>query len=157
MPRFEHVARRWRRMRLDRAETLIEVLVTVAILGVSMVAITGGISTSIITSDIHHKQAVAGTVLVNFAEAVELAPYVTCPSARTTYVTATLIGATPPSGYTLAIVSTTANPFEYSNTSGTFASSCPVGGDGGLQRMWLQVSSNDGRDVETVQLVKRIP
>ena len=62
--------RRWRRLCLergDRGDTLIEVLVAVSILGIAMVAITGGMATSIIVSDVHHKESVSGTALANFA------------------------------------------------------------------------------------------
>jgi prepilin-type N-terminal cleavage/methylation domain-containing protein len=163
MTRLKHNAGGWRRLRLDRlrgdrGDTLVEVMVTISILGIAMVAITGGMATSIVTSDIHHKQAVSGMVLTNFAEAVQAAPYVACPAAApASYATATVTGTVVPSGYTTAIVSTTAMPFEYAS-GGTppFQSGCP-GTDQGAQRIWLSASSNDGRDVETVQIVKRTP
>jgi prepilin-type N-terminal cleavage/methylation domain-containing protein len=155
--------RRWRRLCLgrgDRGDTLIEVLVAVSILGVAMIAVTGGMATSIIVSDIHHKESVSGTALANFAEALQAAPYVAavCPLAvPASYATATVSGTAIPGGYTATILNTTAKPFDYWNaTTLQFQSTCPAT-DGGAQRLWLQVSSSDGRAVETVQLVKRKP
>lgn len=48
--------------------SLIEVLVTVVILGVAFVTIIGGMTVSIAGSDIHRKQATSQTVLRNLAE-----------------------------------------------------------------------------------------
>jgi prepilin-type N-terminal cleavage/methylation domain-containing protein len=158
MPRPRSAARRWCRLGADRGETLIEVLVTVSILGIAMVAITGGMATSIVISDIHDKQAVSGTGLANFAEAVQGALYAACPSAGpASYATATVSGTVTPTGYTSSVLNTTAKPFEYWNaTTLQFQSTCPAT-DGGAQRMWLQVASADRRGLETVQLVKRAP
>jgi type II secretory pathway pseudopilin PulG len=152
--------RRGRRLCLERGDTLIEVLVTVSILGIAMVAIIGGMATSIIVSDVHHKQSVSGTVLANFAEALQSTPYVAavCPLAvPASYASATVSGTAIPEGYTGAVLNTAAKPFDYWNaTTLQFQSTCPAT-DGGAQRLWLQVSSNDGRAVEVVQLVKRKP
>ena len=69
----------------------------------------------------------------------------------------TVSGTAIPGGYTATILNTTAKPFDYWNAPTLqFQSTCPAT-DGGAQRLWLQVSSNDGRAVETVQLVKRKP
>ena len=156
-------ARRWRRLCLrkgDRGDTLIEVLVAVSILGAAMIAITGGMATSIIISDVHHKESVSGTALANFAEALQSTPYVAavCPLAvPASYASATVSGTAIPEGYTGAVLNTAAKPFDYWNaTTLQFEATCPAT-DGGAQRLWLQVSSSDGRAVETVQLVKRKP
>jgi Tfp pilus assembly protein PilV len=156
-------ARRWRRLCLrkgDRGDTLIEVLVAVSILGAAMIAIVGGMATSIVISDVHHKESVSGTALANFAEALQSTPYVAavCPLAVPAgYTTATVSGTAIPGGYTATILNTTAKPFDYWNAATLqFQSTCPAT-DGGAQRLWLQVSSSDGRAVETVQLVKRKP
>lgn len=55
----------------DTGESLIELIIAVAIMGITVVAIVGGIATTILMSDIHRKQATAGAYLRNYAEAVE--------------------------------------------------------------------------------------
>jgi type II secretory pathway pseudopilin PulG len=55
----------------DEGETLVELLMAVAIMGIAVVAIVGGIATTILMSDVHRKQATAGAYVRNYAEAVE--------------------------------------------------------------------------------------
>jgi hypothetical protein len=47
----------------DRGETLLEVLIAVVIIGVAIVAIIGGLVTSVLMSDVHRKQATAGSAV----------------------------------------------------------------------------------------------
>lgn len=54
----------------DDGETLIELIIAVAIMGITVVAIVGGFATSILMSDIHRKQATVGAYVRNYAEAV---------------------------------------------------------------------------------------
>jgi type II secretory pathway pseudopilin PulG len=56
---------------LDRGETLVELLVAVMILGVTVVALIGGLTTSILLSDTHRKLAMAGAQARAFAEAIQ--------------------------------------------------------------------------------------
>ena len=130
----------------DRGETLIELLVTVVIMGVAVVALVGGIATSIRMSDIHRKEATAGTAVRDYAEAIENAvaggAYVSC-AAKTSYVT----GYTPPSGYTASITGV-------AYWSGT-AWQPTCGTDTGLQQLTVRVASNDNRAAEQVVIVVR--
>ena len=64
-----------RRPRDQAGLTLIEVLVTVAILGIAFVTVVGGMAVSIAGSDLHRKQATSQTVLRNLAEFVKRVPY----------------------------------------------------------------------------------
>jgi type II secretory pathway pseudopilin PulG len=57
----------------DRGETLLELLVSVLIMGVAVVALVGGLGTAIRVSDIHRKQANAGAYVRSYAEAIETA------------------------------------------------------------------------------------
>jgi type II secretory pathway pseudopilin PulG len=54
----------------DEGETLLELMIAVAIMGIAVVAVVGGVATSILMSDIHRKQATAGAYVRNYAEAV---------------------------------------------------------------------------------------
>jgi type II secretory pathway pseudopilin PulG len=55
----------------ERGESLLEVLIAVAIMGVAVVAIMAGLTTSVLMSDIHRKQSTAGAYVRDFAEATE--------------------------------------------------------------------------------------
>lgn len=60
-----------RRSRDERGETLVELLVSLAILGVAAVAILAGVFTSVKTSEIHKNEATGGAYVRSFAEAVQ--------------------------------------------------------------------------------------
>src|SRR5690242_18594048 len=75
------------RLRSERGDTLVEILVAVIIMAIAVVAVTAGVAVSIRMSDIHRKQAQAGAFIRDFAEAVENAiqasptAYVPCAAA----------------------------------------------------------------------------
>ena len=127
--------------------TLVELLVTVAILGVMFVVFTGGTASSILGSDIHRKQAAAEAVLRSFAEAVKAEPYDQCADG-TALSSAT--GGAPPAGYTKATPAVKA-------WNGAAFVDCPTADTQGLQLVSLEVRSDDGRAVETVDVLKRRP
>lgn len=84
----------------EAGETLAEVLVAVAILGIAVAALLGGIGASATGSDVHRKQATAETVLRGYAEAIEAASFdgSGCNNAATSYQ-ASALGFASPSGY----------------------------------------------------------
>jgi type II secretory pathway pseudopilin PulG len=91
--------------RSDRGETLAEVLVAVAILGIAISALLAGIGASATGSDVHRKQAQGEVVLRAYAEAVENASFVaSCASAATSYKSAATAAYASPSGYTALTV-----------------------------------------------------
>lgn len=55
----------------DRGETLVEVLVTVVILGLAGVAVMAGLATSVEASDIHRQATTSGSYVKNYAEAIQ--------------------------------------------------------------------------------------
>jgi type II secretory pathway pseudopilin PulG len=137
----------------DRGETLLELIVAVVIMGIAVVAIVGGITTSVLLSDMHRKQATAGGAVRNYGEAVEKyvasTGYVNCASSGS-YAPGT-VGFTAPSGYVAS-----ANPVRYWNdTSRAFSTSCAT--DGGVQAVALQVRSSDNRATETLTVMIRKP
>ncbi len=150
----------------EAGESLVELLVTITILGVAMVAVLGSIWTSIRVADYHRKTTTADVVLRNFAEEMQqntgTYQYVQC---------ATLTGAgaypaySPPAPNTsyaakitkieyLTGYSGSDQPTWQDSTAG-----CPSGGDKGAQRLTLRadgpITDPAVRGVETVMIIKR--
>ncbi|HVV37189.1 MAG TPA: type II secretion system protein [Acidimicrobiales bacterium] len=69
-----------RRRSRDSGFTLIEVLVTVAIVGIAFVVFVAGMGIAITSADLHRQLATGQASIRNFAEAVKAAPYVDCAS-----------------------------------------------------------------------------
>jgi Tfp pilus assembly protein PilV len=138
----------------ERGETLIELLVTVLIMGVVIVAVVGGIATSILMSDIHRKQATAGAYLRNYAEALQSAvaggAYIACANPDG-HDYATPTGFVVPAGYAATVV---AGTLKYWNGTG-WQSTCTT--DTGLQQLTIQVASADTRASERLMVVIRKP
>jgi type II secretory pathway pseudopilin PulG len=68
-------------MRDERGETLVETLMTVAILGIAVLGLIGGLVMAVRASDQHHKEADGNAVLTAAAESVvdnNRNPYQTC-------------------------------------------------------------------------------
>lgn len=135
----------------DRGESLLELVIAVVIMGVAVVAIVGGLATSIMVSDIHRKQATAGAYARDYAETIEAwvaaGHYDGGPAPD--YAPA-IVGFTPPTGFTASVRSVTCW-----NTGGSNWHSC--GTDVGLEQVTVQVLSGDGRAAEQVVLVLRRP
>jgi type II secretory pathway pseudopilin PulG len=138
----------------DRGETLVELVMAVAILGTAVVALVGGIGTSVLLSDVHRKQATAGAVVRTYAEAIEgvvdASPtgYTGCarPSA---YASPT--GFAAPDGYAATVTSVT----YWDQKSSSFVPGCAT--DSGLQMVSLSVSSTDTKVNETLAVIVRNP
>ncbi|HEY3261097.1 MAG TPA: type II secretion system protein [Pseudonocardiaceae bacterium] len=136
----------------DRGESLLEVLIAVAIMGTALVAIVGSLVTAILVSDIHRRQATAGTAVRDYGEAIENAVagggYVGCATAAS-YASPGAFAA--PAGYTKSVV---AGSLRYWS-GGAWQTSCTT--DSGLQQLTIQVASDDGRATERLALVLRKP
>jgi type II secretory pathway pseudopilin PulG len=136
----------------DRGDTLLELVIAVAIMGVAMVAVLGAVVTAVVMSDTHRKQATAGAYARDYAEAIQTTVagggYVACagPSAY-----ATPAGFSVPTGYTASIVS---GSIAYWNGT-AWQATCTT--DSGLQRLTTQVRSDDDRAVEHLVVVLRKP
>jgi Tfp pilus assembly protein PilV len=134
----------------ERGETLLEVLLAVAIMGVAVVAIMAGLSTSVLMSDIHRKQATTAATVRAYAEAIQHSvadgKYVACAGPSSYAVPA---GFDAPDGYAATVVG---GSLRYWNGTG-WQVSC--GTDSGLQRLDIQVSSD--RATERLQIIIRKP
>lgn len=111
----------------DAGVSLIEVLIAVAIMGVLFVSVLGGLTTAILASDMHRKQATAETLLRSFAETIKAETYDDdCSDYPEPSVT----------GYNHSIITCSED-------------------SAGLQRITLEVSSEDDRAEESVEILKR--
>jgi prepilin-type N-terminal cleavage/methylation domain-containing protein len=62
----------------EQGFSLVETVIAIAILGVIVAAMVGGLATTIATSDIHRQQAETNAVLVSAAEIIKGAAYSPC-------------------------------------------------------------------------------
>lgn len=144
----------------ERGETLVEVLVSLIILGVAAVAILAGLRLSVTTSDIHRKQTTGGAYARSYAEAIERyvasgpSKYVACAGAAA-YSPATVgFDGELPAGY-----AGTHSAAERVPPNGDPAPAGRVcsGNDTGVQQVLVTVSSNDGRASEELAVLLRKP
>jgi prepilin-type N-terminal cleavage/methylation domain-containing protein len=122
----------------ERGETLLELLVAVVIMGIGLVAVVGGLVVSIHASDIHRKQATAGTAARDAVESIE------------NWVAA---GHFPICGDTAGYAAVAVPSFPAGYTK-TVTASC-AGLDAGLQKVKITVSSADVQASESVAFVVR--
>lgn len=133
----------------EQGETLLELVVSIAILGVCVVAIGSAIAISVLMSRVHRAQSVASEFLHNYAEAVQSA-YTACSGGTPpNYVTVASLAA--PTGFSTPTASVKFwNPAASSFTT----TSCP-GTDPGLQQVTFTLSSADGTVSESVVTIVR--
>lgn len=127
---------------MDEGETLLELVIAVAIMGIVVVALVGGIATTILMSDIHRKQATAGAYVRNYAEAVT-SHY--DASATPSYLPAA-VGFTAPTGFEGTVTSVSC----WNDTSMVF-SGCTAAS--AVQQVTLSVASTDSRASESLVVV----
>lgn len=134
----------------ERGETLVELLVTVVVLGLTGVALVAGLTTAVMISDSHRKAADAGATIRDYAEAIETA--VVTSGYQVSCAPTYAADFTPPSGYTTPAITAVS----FWNGAG-FPGTCDPTADTGLQRLTLRVSSMDGRAAESLTIVVRNP
>jgi type II secretory pathway pseudopilin PulG len=126
--------------RAERGETLAELLVTIAILGIAIVAIVGGLGDALLASNVHRSHATADTVARSAAETLKDRAPGTWNSAGSYTIAAQ-------SGFSVSVSARCWN----GDSPATFGS-CP-NGDKGLQE--LTVTANGNGTTETVAVLKR--
>lgn len=143
-----------RRRTLDeRGETLVELMVAVAILGIAAVAILSGLILSVKASTVGSNQATGGTYVRSFAEAiqnhVDANGYANCANATSTYQGVTVTNL-PTAGFTKTVVSV-------QSWSGSAWGACT---NLGVQRLNLKVTTPGDashRAEETLTVILRQP
>ena len=139
----------------DEGTTLVELLIAVAILGLSVTAIVGAMMTSIITTDVHRGVTTGETAVRSYAEVTKNfvaevdaagAPvnWERCPA---TYDP----GFVPPTGFVDVAVTV-----EYWDGT-AWDATCPAGTSDTVQRLTLAVTSDNGRGDKSTQIVVRKP
>lgn len=132
------------RPRRDAGFTLVEVLLAVAILGIGVLVIVGGMMTSIKVSDQGRRSAEALNYIRAYAESVAGETYKTCATS-TDYASYT-----PPAAYSRSLVVS-----NWDAATKTFPGSCPAFPDSGLQRITLTITAPDST-TEVLTVAKRI-
>ena len=134
----------------DSGETLIELIIAVAIMGIAVVAIVGGMATFILMSDVHRKQASAGANVRNYAEAV--AGHYSAGAAPSSYLPSAVgFVLDPATGFTAAVTSVKC----WNDTVSAFGTTCS--GSSPVQQVTLSVASDDSRASESLAVVVRQP
>ncbi len=137
----------------ERGETLLELLVTVMIMGVAVVVLLGGVGTSIRMSGVHREQTTAGAYLRAFGAAVDGA-VAASPSGYVECATPASYAGT----YALADPGFTAAVLAVRYWDGTaFTTGCTPLTDTGVQQVSLRVSSTDGSVAESLDVIVRKP
>ena len=139
------------RLREDRGETLLELLVSITILGVCVVAFGSSIALAVTTSDQHHKEADAGALVRSYAEQID--SWV----AAGNYSPCVVANAYKPSVVGLALPTTYTATQSAGLTIGTTGATSTCTTDNGTQQLTLTVSSTDGRASEQLVVVIRKP
>jgi type II secretory pathway pseudopilin PulG len=131
------------RQRDEYGTTLVELLITVVILGIAFTALLGGIANGMVTSDVNRKQAQSSALLRAYAENVAYVPCAGPPPAPVAPVSI-------PAGYQPVVVIT------HLNAAGAFQALCAVP-DTGIELLTISVGSTDQRATESLAVVKRDP
>lgn len=145
------------RRRPEHGVTLIELMVTVMIVGIAFATILVALQGMYTANDENRKLSVAETWVRRYADAIGNASYVSCAS--TSSYSAALTPALP------AQYSATISSVEYWNgdaspaTFGSLQSACQSGGDKGAQRITVRVTGQltSGTVTKTAVFVKRNP
>jgi hypothetical protein len=130
----------------ERGEVLAELLVTIAILGITVVAIVGALADSILASSTHRVYASADTIARSVAETLEdrSIPW----RADGSYPASTWADVDT-SGFDVAVSAQC-----WSGDSPTTFQACP-NGDKGLQMLTIEVASTSSARGQSVTILKR--
>jgi type II secretory pathway pseudopilin PulG len=134
--------------------TLIEILIAMVVLALGVVAVLSALTVLAASSFIANERADVGAALRSASEAVKGANYVSCKATPKASYTAAAATVPLPTFNKKAAVKT---PTVVAVTKGTGASLVACPSDPGLQRVELQVTSQDGKTNEHLWVVKLNP
>jgi Tfp pilus assembly protein PilV len=156
----------------ERGESLIEVLMTVSIVGLGVVAVIAAVGSTARLSGTSRVGSHGDQILVRYAENLTAAPYEACSVGTTPYgavATSAIPSTNLPDGITTGAPGTAASrsdAFELSIesvrywngdlTPATFTTTCPSS-DRGSQELTLFVHVGDGSFDRRLMIVKRAP
>ena len=136
-------------MRSQRGASLVEVLISVLLVGIVILGLAAGMLTLISTSTSTSQRQQVQLALGSFTESLKAGTYQPCTSNQAVATAATYQAAyeqwpskwTPPqSGMTRSITGVA----YWDKAQAAFVASCPAGGDQGAQRLTVQVDFQDG-------------
>ena len=170
-PSAAPVPRRWRAVN-EAGDSLIEVLITVSIVGIGVVAILTTMGSTFRLSAASRTGSHGDQMLVRYAENLLAVAYQPCTSGSTPYVaaaTSAIPAGNLPDGIVVGppgTTSVTPNAFELSISSvaywngdlspATFSTTCPPS-DPGSQELTLRVHGGGASFDRTLMIVKRRP
>ena len=132
----------------ERGETLAELLVTIAIIGITVVAIVGALADTIFASSTHRQYASADTIARSVAETLKDRTIAWVPDGSYPASTWSTVDTT---GYTVTL---TPPPQCWNGDSPATFQSCP-NGNRGLQKITVTVTSDSGSRGQVVTILKR--
>jgi type II secretory pathway pseudopilin PulG len=136
----------------DGGETLIELMVTVLLVGVAVVALLTTMITVVTSAHGHKRRVQAENEATSIVEAIDRMAYVPCAN-TSSYAAALASAPTPTFIPTITSVEKLQNR---AATTATFGASCPGGGDQGAQQITVRVAVPGRYAVSAeVVLVKR--
>jgi prepilin-type N-terminal cleavage/methylation domain-containing protein len=147
------------RATFDDGFSLIEVLLSVVIMGLVFVAILGSMGTSIVASDVHRQQADVGAVAVSAAERIASHDlvYVACATPTTSSYLAEARAAAP-TGWPVSTIAIADVKYEtFTAVTASFRSgllNCLDSRGIKVQEVTVKVTSPDGRASTTLAVVK---
>lgn len=140
----------------DAGESLIEVLIAIALLGIAFVAALGGMRLGLMGSQLQRSHADAGTVLVRAVEQVKADTYVPCATGSSSDYLPDAQSAVP-AGWAASAVSITS--VEYWDGTDFDGNDCSVYEQVApilrIQRITVQVTDPTGGATESMTFVKR--
>lgn len=143
----------------ERGETLLEILITVVILGIAFVAILGSMGTSTAASGTHKRQVEANALLVSAADRLKSqaeTPYVSCATPATASYVTSIQSVSLPTGAIVTPSSLTITAVNYWNgTDFASTNTCQDAVTPRIREQQITIRAASGNVTESLTIVKR--